>query len=161
MIIIRKVVKKDIPTVKQLLLETWIDTYRLILPEYVISKLTSVWHDPKRLEAEANNENIIFQVAVDNGEIIGLITITKSDGDTADLLRLYVHPDRQRRGIGKILLEQSLAELRQYKKLRVEVEEDNEKGKGFYNKHGFKEVGKKVENLENVEIKTIIMEKEL
>jgi ribosomal protein S18 acetylase RimI-like enzyme len=130
------------------------------LPNEVIQKVTSVWHAPERLEEQANDEKIIFKVAVDNyEEIVGLITISKNDGDTADLLRLYVRPDRQRHGIGKILLEHAITELRKYKKLRLQVEEENEKGKSFYHKTGFMEIEKNIENVEGEKLKTIIMER--
>jgi len=161
-ITIKKVEKEDIAKVKELLLETWIDTYGAIMSEDTISKITSIWHDPARLEAQANDEKIIFQAAIDNfGEMIGLITIGKNDGDTADLLRLYIHPDKQRQGIGNILLEQALKELKEYKRVRLEVEEANQKGKSFYYKFGFKEVEKKVENIEGEKFNTIIMEKSI
>ncbi|MGE5328353.1 MAG: GNAT family N-acetyltransferase [Deltaproteobacteria bacterium] len=162
MLKIKKVEAEDISEVKKLLTETWIDTYGSILSKEAIEKVTSVWHEPTKLERQANDENIIFNVAVDDyQQMVGLITIAKNDGDIADLLRLYVLPDKQRQGIGKLLLDNALTQLGLYKKLRLEVEEKNEKGKAFYTKIGFRTIDTNIENVEGEELNTIIMEKAL
>ena len=46
-------------------------------------------------------------------------------------------------------------------RMRLEVEEKNEKGHSFYVKQGFKEIQKKIDKVENEEMRIIVMEKEL
>ncbi len=158
---IEKVKLEEIPEVKKLLSETWIDTYGSFLSPETIQKVTSVWHDPKLLAQQAENPNIFFGVAKDNEKLVGLITIRRLDNDTIMMNRLYVHPKYQRKGIGSKLAAEALKVFPNASKMRLEVEEKNGKGHSFYVKQGFQEIERKIDKVDNEEMRVIVMEKGL
>jgi ribosomal protein S18 acetylase RimI-like enzyme len=161
MITIHKVQQEDIPEVKQVLSRTWKDTYGSFLSDATIEKVTTVWHDPEALKAQAINPEIYFAVAKEGGKIIGLITVSKVDNITIFMNRLYIHPDYQRQGIGSKLFNSSLEAFPNAKVVRLEVEEENKKGLSFYLKQGFKEVERKTDEIEGEKLKSIVMEKRI
>ena len=135
--------------------------WKLSLPEHD-RKVTAVWHHPEHLKAEAQNPAIYFATAKDEtGTIVGLVTVRKISADTLFMHRLYVHPQHQRQGIGTQLLEKAITAFPAVRKLQLEVEEENKKGLGFYQKQGFRELQRKEEHIEGEILHTIVMEKVL
>jgi ribosomal protein S18 acetylase RimI-like enzyme len=72
-------------------------------------------------------------VAVDGAELVGFLAISGSYID-----RLYVHPDRQRRGAGEALL--GKARERSPAGLQLSTHQQNLQARAFYEKHGFRAV---------------------
>ena len=162
MITIETVTVRDIPEVKQLLSYTWKDTYGIFLSAKTIEKVTAVWHHPEALKSQAENPNIYFAIAKDeNHKIVGLITVGRIDEKSVSLGRLYVHPEAQRQGIGHQLLTAALKAFPNTEVIRLEVEEENKKGVSFYSKQGFREVERKIDEIEGEQMKIIVMEKTL
>ena len=65
----------DVKQIKQVLSETWIDTYHSFIPVEVIHKITALWHSPETLAAEIETENVYFALAKDeNSAILGLLS---------------------------------------------------------------------------------------
>ena len=152
----------EVQEIKQVLSDTWIDTYGSFLSEKIIQKVTSVWHDPNLLASQIQNPGFFFAVAKDErATILGLVTARKLDNDTVVINRLYVHPQYQRKGIGEMLLNTSISAFPETKRVRLEVEEQNQKGLSFYLKQGFKEIGRKEENVEGETLEVIEMEKRI
>lgn len=161
MITIYRVTQEDIPEAKQVLSHTWKDTYGSFLSNKTIEKVTTVWHDPEALKAQAMNPEIYFAVAKEEGKVVGLITVRKIDEMAIFMNRLYIHPDYQRRGIGSKLFDSSLQAFPTSKVVRLEVEEENKKGLSFYLKQGFTEVERKTDEIEGEKLKSIVMEKKV
>jgi len=162
MITIERVTAEDIPEVKQLLSYTWKDTYGSFLSAKTIEKVTTVWHNPETLKSQAENPAIYFAVAKnENRKIVGLITVGRIDEHSVHMWRLYVHPEAQRQGIGSQLLTAALKEFPNAKVMSLEVEEENKKGASFYYKQGFKEVERKIYEIEGERMRGIVMEKTL
>ena len=148
--------------IKQVLSETWVDTYGPFLSQETIRKVTSAWHDPKLLASQIKDPGIFFGVAKDeNDRILGLVTARKRDTDTVVIFRLYVHPQHQRKGIGSRLLEEAALAFSGARRIQLEIEEQNHKGLAFYLKQGFTEIGRKEERVEDEVLKVIEMEKRL
>lgn len=151
---------EDIKQIKQVLVETWIDTYQSFIPVEVIRKITALWHKPETLAAEMENESVCFAVAKDeNNDILGLLTADRREDEIITVSRLYVLPAYQRRGIGPKLLDACIAAFPGAGYLRLLVEADNEKGLAFYRKQGFKEIDRRRVTIE--EISLIVFEMEL
>jgi ribosomal protein S18 acetylase RimI-like enzyme len=162
MITIHKVQQADIPEVKYVLSHTWKDTYGSFLSEKTIDKVTTIWHDPEALASQAQHPDTYFAIAKDtSGKIVGLITVRKIDDKAIFMNRLYIHPDHQRQGIGSKLYESAIKNFPTAKVMRLEVEEENKKGLSFYLKQGFREVERKIDEIEGETLKTIVMEKTL
>ncbi|MDE0141366.1 MAG: GNAT family N-acetyltransferase [Caldilineaceae bacterium] len=153
---------EEVQEIKQVLSETWIDTYSSFLPVEVIHKITSLWHSPATLAAEIENERVLFNVAKnEQGEIIGLLTANRPSDEVIYIARLYVLPGHQRQGIGGKLLDACVQAFPGAEILRLEVEEQNEKGLLFYLKQGFRKRSRKEEELEGISLMVIGMEKRL
>ena len=162
MIIIQPAKVEEVQKIKQVLSETWIDTYGPFLPLEVIQKVTSLWHSPEMLAAEIENARVFFHVAKsENGAIVGLLTAGRPSDDIIYIGRLYVLPGHQRQGIGGKLLDACVAAFPGAQRLRLEVEEQNEKGLAFYCKRGFREISRKEEDLEGISLAVVEMEKKL
>ena len=152
----------EVQEIKRVLSETWIDTYSPFLPLEVIHKVTSVWHSPATLAAEIENGRVLFEVAKnEQGEVIGLVTAGRPSEEVVYIARLYVLPGHQRQGIGARLMDACIAAFPGTETLRLEVEEQNEKGLSFYRKQGFREIARKEEELEGVSLTVVEMEKKL
>ena len=153
---------EDVREIKQVLSETWIDTYGPFLPVEVIQKVTSLWHSPETLATEIENERVFFHVAKDeHGSIVGLLTAGRPSDDIVIIGRLYVLPGHQRQGIGGKLLEACITAFPGARRLRLEVEAQNVKGMAFYRKQGFEEVSRKEEKIEETTLEVVEMERQL
>ena len=153
---------EEVHEIKQVLSETWIDTYGPFLPAEVIQKVTTLWHSPETLAAEIENSRVFFTVAKDeHGAILGLMAADRSSDEVVSVGRLYVRPGYQRRGIGGMLLDACIAAFPGARRLRLEVEAQNGKGLSFYRKQGFKEISRKEEEIEGISLKVIEMEKQI
>ncbi len=101
---------EEAPEIKQVLSETWIDTYGPFLPADVIQKVTALWHSPETLAAEIENPRVYFGVAKDErNAILGLVTAGRQSEEIVNVARLYVRPAYQRQGIGAKLLNACIA----------------------------------------------------
>ena len=162
MVIVQRAKVEEIQEIKRVLSDTWIDTYGSFLSQDTIQKVTTVWHDPQLLASQVQNPDIFFGVAKDESNtILGLVTVRKQDDDTVVVGRLYVNPQYQRKGIGSKLLEESIIAFPGTRRLRLEVEKQNEKGLSFYQKQGFREISRKEEKVEDETLEVIEMEKQL
>ena len=72
-------------------------------------------------------------VALVDGAIAGFLAMRGSYVD-----RLYIHPDRQRRGIGAALLQQ--AKTLSPAGVQLHTHQQNTQARAFYEKHGFRAV---------------------
>src|SRR5262245_30864761 len=91
---------QDVLAIKDVLRETWRDTYASLLSETAIETITSQWHAPALLAEQLQNPEIYFAIARDGEVVAGVVTARKQD-DAIVVDRLYVRPQYQRRGIGR------------------------------------------------------------
>jgi ribosomal protein S18 acetylase RimI-like enzyme len=76
----------------------------------------------------------------DESGIVGMVT-ARGRRDHLEIARLYVHPESQRRGAGTRLLAAARDAFPDLGRVRLEVEAQNPKGRAFYAKLGYAEVG--------------------
>jgi ribosomal protein S18 acetylase RimI-like enzyme len=158
-IAIRRARIDDIPEIKAVLAATWRDTYSSFLSESTIATVTAEWHSPQTLEAEINRSSTFFGVAENSPHgIVGMITAHSQD-DILSIARLYVLPQFQRQGIGQKLIEESWRVFPQTRRVQLDVEEQNPKGRSFYRKLGFEEVGVRIDDIAGSDLKSIVMVK--
>ncbi|MDP4087036.1 MAG: GNAT family N-acetyltransferase, partial [Bacillota bacterium] len=89
-----------------------------------------------------NKDNKIY-IAVDNDEVVGIIAFNESE-----INQLYIHNDYQGRGLGKKLLD--MAKVNPKGRLTLYTFEVNHKAQRFYERNGFKIIGRGHENEENL-----------
>lgn len=75
------------------------------------------------------------------GEIVALIHWVTDQATVVLIQDLLVHPDYQRKGLGKKLMQRALAEIKSYGQLQIEVlTDDEETTVSFYKSLGFRSV---------------------
>jgi len=75
------------------------------------------------------------------GEIVALIRWVTDQATVVLIQDLLVHPDYQRKGLGKKLMQRALAEIKSYGQLQIEVlTDDEETTVSFYKSLGFRSV---------------------
>ena len=157
---IERAVVQDVLPVKEILRETWHDTYASLLPKAAIEAITSQWHSQELLTEQLRNPEIYFAIARDGGVVAAVITARKQD-DAIVVDRLYVRPQYQRRGIGRQLLESSYLAFRDAQKVRLTGEAKNRKGIAFYAKQGFQETARSSEEVAGANLDNVVMERTL
>jgi [ribosomal protein S18]-alanine N-acetyltransferase len=83
-------------------------------------------------------------VAVDDGQVVGY-AVTMGSADLVDLQRIGVHPERQRQGVARTLLEDSLTHAREEGATRMllEVSAENAAALAFYAAADFVEIDRR------------------
>jgi ribosomal protein S18 acetylase RimI-like enzyme len=157
---IERAATRDVLAIKDVLRETWHDTYASLLSKTAIETLTSQWHAPELLAEQLQNPEIYFAVAR-AGEVVAGVVTARKQGDAIVVDRLYVRPQYQRRGIGRQLLESSYRVFRGAKRVRLSVEAENEKGVAFYAKQGFRETARNFEDVAGARLENVVMERPL
>ena len=157
---IERAAMQDVLAIKDVLRETWHDTYASLLSETAIEAITSQWHAPELLARQLQNPEIYFAIARDGEVVAGVVTARKQD-DAIVVDRLYVRPQYQRRGIGRQLLESSYRAFRGARSVRLSVEAENRKGVAFYAKQGFRETTRNSEEVAGACLENVLMERSL
>jgi ribosomal protein S18 acetylase RimI-like enzyme len=151
----------EIPQIRKLLKATWHDTYGHIFSPEDIEKITDTWQSPANLTRNIEDPDTYIAAAKEDGEMVGMATAMKTKEGDIFLVRLYIHPGHQKKGVGSQLLEAVIQHFPDAKKITLEVETDNPKGCAFYLKKRFKKVGEKEEIVEGVKLHSAVMEKNL
>jgi N-acetylglutamate synthase len=88
----------------------------------------------------ARNQGL-SRVATDGSAIVG-IALCGHDGRRGHIYHLAVDPAYQGRGLGKRLLDESLADLRRtgVKRVIIMVADDNPSGRQFWKRFGYEEI---------------------
>ena len=85
-----------------------------------------------------------FLVAVHEGQVVGMGALKSSTDDRAEITRMRVHPDCQRRGIGQAILDslESRAVELGYLTLHLDTTTVQTKAQKFYIANGYQETGR-------------------
>jgi ribosomal protein S18 acetylase RimI-like enzyme len=139
--VIRRAEVVDLSKVETVARATWPVAYAGIIPDEVQRRLLDSWYSRESLSRALAAPGSSFFVAESSGDVIGFAQFVRRSGESVELTRIYVLPDRQRCGIGMRLLDAGLTEFAEegLKHLIVEVERDNGKGRRFYERAGFAE----------------------
>lgn len=139
---VRTVSPRDLDDVRELLVATWHDTYDAIYGAERVREITDDWHSMTALAARLEQPNSEFLAADDGTTLAGVAFATgSSENKTVTLHQLYVRPGLQGQGIGSMLLDEIETCFPDADRLRLEVEEANEKAVAFYLQQGFAKVG--------------------
>ncbi|MEZ5926328.1 MAG: GNAT family N-acetyltransferase [Hyphomicrobiaceae bacterium] len=129
--------REDLAAVSALLGQTWHATYDGIYGPDRVAEITRRWHSVESLAKGIDRSGARFLVAVEDGRIVGTLSLGAGDAGRLKLDRLYVLPDVQRRGIGGRLLDAGLAAVPTAEAIDLEVEPANAQAIRFYERQGF------------------------
>ncbi|QLG49961.1 GNAT family N-acetyltransferase [Natrinema halophilum] len=116
---------------------TWHDTYDELETD-VIDRTVDNWYTTDSMPLEAPGTVVL--VAEKDDDIVGF-THAVAQGESADILRMYVHPDHQGEGIGSKLHERLITDLEAYDVDRVRSIDFafNDTSRAFYEGLGFEQ----------------------
>lgn len=137
---VRVATEKDVEKIQSIAEVTWHKTYAGVIPESNQDHIISVWYSTTGLKESLLREDSRFLVAETGGEVVGFAQFSMRPDAQAQLSRIYVLPDIQGKGAGRLLLKDGLNWLKQkqVRELRVIVGRENRIGRGFYEATGFR-----------------------
>ncbi len=138
MVGIRPATPADAKAIREVALASWHAAYDDLIGEETVEKTIAKWYAIDDLRAVIDQPGHVVRVAED-GLVIGFAHTGPQPGDerVAELIRIYVRPERWGDGIGDRLLESVELELADYDRLALFVLAANDVGIGFYEKQGF------------------------
>lgn len=129
-ITLRAATAADAAAIAQVHVDSWRMAYRGLLPEGEIRPISFSKPGPGKVD-----------VADDGERIIGFSSYgpTRDDDGSAEIYALYVHPERWRRGAGRLLCERAVraAIERGHEAITLWVAKGNERACRFYERLGF------------------------
>lgn len=137
--IIRRATEDDAFNISKCQALGWKTAYKNILPDdFLNTILEDRWVEPIKSILKTDDKDI-YVVEVDN-KIVGTTTFGNSrDGENVgEIYAIYVHPDYQRLGIGKLLMQIAITRLsKNYNKIFLKTLEQNYNARAFYEKLNF------------------------
>jgi ribosomal protein S18 acetylase RimI-like enzyme len=146
MITVRQAKTSDAAAIRKIQMTTWLDTYSN--REHGITRRDILAKDFESAENVEKTENTIRQkgewrlfVAERDGVVVGWNASCKGKKEYV-MGGTYVLPEFQNQGTGKLLVERAFKYLGRAKKITCEVVAFNTQGIRFWEKRGFKIVGR-------------------
>lgn len=138
---IRPATREDREAIREVARATWHETYDE-LPTETIDSTVDDWYDDEDFATALEKPGTAVIVAERDDEIVGFTHGVIHD-DEGDVLRMYVHPDDQREGIGTALHERLRATLEDVNMKRIRAMDlaSNDGGRAFYEALGFERTG--------------------
>jgi len=143
-VLIRPLKESDAPRIQAVALEAWQYTYRNIFDQQFIENFVHRNYALERILSlfpRLRSGTMFFHVAEHESKVVGFCHIG-IDGKTAELYRIYLLPAYIGQGLGRGLLERGEQFLREHEINRYfcYVHKDNDVGKRFYARSGFRHV---------------------
>lgn len=137
---VRPATPGDIPGVAAVAHDTWKVTYALSVSEQNQRQHLRRAYANQALRTAISQMRGWFYVAVENEAVVGFAQYVRRFDTQGELVRMYVHPNFQRRGIGRDLLETGLTAMNAagIDQCYVSVEVSNLVARTFYERFGFR-----------------------
>jgi ribosomal protein S18 acetylase RimI-like enzyme len=152
MIPVSKVGIEGIPVIQDLAERTWKVTYASILSPEQMKYMLDLFYSEASLQKQMQDGHQ-FIIAKEKGNAVGFASYSvKSDEepDTYRLHKIYIAPDQQGKGIGKLLIGFIINDISTYDATNLELNVNrNNKAMDFYRKIGFKVVKEEDINIGN------------
>lgn len=147
---IRKCDGSDAVVLRDFAEKTFVDTFGpLNTPENMAAYAQAAFN-PQRIVAELADPASEFYFLMDGSDLVGYVKLNEPGAQTdlntpgtLEIERIYVRPENQGQGLGRLLIQFGIEQARQRKKKSVwlGVWEKNIKAIGFYQAMGFRKVG--------------------
>jgi ribosomal protein S18 acetylase RimI-like enzyme len=138
---LRPATTDDREAIREVARETWHHTYDELTGDEIDETIDD-WYADEELERALSEPGTAVLVAEEDGEIVGF-THGVVQNDEGDVLRMSVHPDHQREGIGTALHERLQTDLEDFNMNRMRAIDlaSNDGGRAFYEELGFSQTG--------------------
>lgn len=147
-VVYRKFQKDDAGGVYTVARESWGFTYGKIFKKSFIDQYLEDYYSQEallKLLTKIESNEHFFYVAIINYEIVGYCHIFPKNASEMGLARIYVFPEYFRKGIGKTSIGygEEFVKSKSINKYFCYVHKQNDIGKSFYIKSGFRHVKEK------------------
>ena len=138
MLTIRPVAAADIEPLRTLARTVWQATYSSLISQAQIDYMLADRYGAALIRAQLDDPQYAWLLAKSADDLIGFAH-ARMGGDICKLDKLYIHPDFQRRGIGRALLNDIRAYARDHSAtvLRLQVNRGNRAAIAAYQCYGF------------------------
>jgi len=146
-ITIQKSTSKDALEIGEVFYKTWLATYPNEEVGVTVDDVEFKFKDRKSRDGSKFDnipENELFLTAKDGEHVVGVCSLVKHE-DKNELKAIYVLPEYQGKGIGKMFWNDALKFFDPKKDNIVEVVTYNKNAIEFYKKLGFKDTGKRLQ----------------
>ncbi|KAB1187004.1 MULTISPECIES: GNAT family N-acetyltransferase [Haloferax] len=137
---IRAATEDDIEAIRRVAKRSWETDYPEILTRETIDAGVEDWYAHEQIADALLPARSLVLVAERDESVVGFAHATWSnDEHEGYILRLYVHPDHRRQGVGSELLERIRGDLSTegVDRINAMVLAENEPGNTFYEQFGF------------------------
>ena len=136
---VRRLEKAEVDAVSALARVVWQATYPALISQAQIEFMLADRYAAERIHAQLDDPRHAWWVAQHSQTLAGFAHASL-DGADCKLDKLYVHPDRQRQGIGRALLAtaQDWARAQHARHLCLQVNRGNTQAIAAYQKQGFR-----------------------
>jgi ribosomal protein S18 acetylase RimI-like enzyme len=141
--VIRPASRQDCRGIAAVHVSSWQDAYRGIVPQSFLDRLTVEKREQQWVELLERGDSWVL-VADASGDIVGFVSFGNSRDDNAlpkvgELYAIYVAPSHWSTGVGRMLWEAALEQLRElaFTRVTVWVLSGNQKAIRFYQRIGF------------------------
>ena len=142
---IQRLTEDDVDGVSVLARIVWQVTYPALISQAQIDAMLADRYAPQRIRTQRDDPHQIWRVAKQGPVLVGFAhALLDETGCKID--KLYVHPDRQRGGIGAALLQtiEDWARSQEARRLWLQVNRGNAQAIRAYQKYGFQIVESRV-----------------
>ena len=140
----------DIPTIRNITMQVWPQTYIPIIGEGQVAYMLGRFYTPEALEQQMTIHGHRFTIGYEGGKPVafaswGEVEMESEErerraGIVCKLHKLYISTDVQGRGYGRAMVDRVMADVGEYgaARLRLNVNIHNASAIGFYEKYGFR-----------------------
>ncbi|MBX2907099.1 MAG: GNAT family N-acetyltransferase [Taibaiella sp.] len=130
----------DIPTIREITMQVWPQTYIPIVGEAQVAYMLGRFYNPEALEQQMTGDQHRFTVGYDRDKPVAFASWGEVEPGVCKLHKLYISTDVQGRGFGRAMVDRVVDDVREFGagKLRLNVNIYNSPAIGFYEKYGFK-----------------------
>lgn len=136
MFFVRTASAQDIPAIGAVLATTWRATYTPFYGAAKVEEIIASWHSPQAITANIARLNGEYLVADDGKQIAGIAFASLKERKVT-LHQLYILPQFQGQGVGKLLYQEIENSFADADKIALEVEPQNYAAISFYEAQGF------------------------
>jgi diamine N-acetyltransferase len=141
MTIIKTAATQDIPLIMSLANETWAVAYKDILSHAQMEYMLQLIYSATSLEEQMIEKQHNFILAYDGTAAVGFASYSPKSVEepgTYRLHKIYIHPNQQGKGTGKVLLDYILSDIKTKSATGLELNVNrHNKAQHFYRKLGF------------------------
>jgi len=161
MIEIRRIKPDEAPAAKQLIYRVAQDVFndsRPLEESIAYYEERGVLQEMDSIQQNYFDNDGIFLVLTEDGQIIGTGAIRKIEDRICELKRLWLLTEYHGKGLGYRMMQELLSFAREkgYERIRLETELTQKRALGFYKRLGFYEIQRYSENAEDIAMEMIL-----